>query len=194
MSLTTSVPVSNFLKSTGLADLKTNLGSAASTGISNPEYNVNQNLTILSFGGYSHDVYNITEITSSQFSSSSATDLSIGNAVTTIGSNAFSYCTAITGSLIIPDSVTSIGSSAFQGCTGFNGTLNIGKSINLIDTFAFNNCSNLTGVNIFALTAPTIGSSAFYGMTAVSPTEIHVPTAATGYATGYDGLTVVYDL
>ena len=34
-----------------------------------------------------------------------------------IGSNAFGYCSGLTGSLVIPNSVTSVGNGAFQGCS-----------------------------------------------------------------------------
>ena len=43
--------------------------------------------------------------------------LEIGTSCTSIGSNAFSYCSGLTGSLVIPNSVTTIGGSAFQFCT-----------------------------------------------------------------------------
>jgi len=44
--------------------------------------------------------------------------LVIGTSCTSIGNNAFGFCSGLTGSLVIPDSVTSIGSGAFRSCTG----------------------------------------------------------------------------
>ena len=48
--------------------------------------------------------------------------LVIGTSCTSIGSNAFHYCSALTGDLVIPDSVTSIGSMLLDcfGLTGFS--------------------------------------------------------------------------
>ena len=45
--------------------------------------------------------------------------MTIGNSVTSIGNEAFSHCSALTGELTIPNSVTSIGSQAFASCSGF---------------------------------------------------------------------------
>ena len=46
--------------------------------------------------------------------------------VTALAANAFSGCTALTGTLAIPATVTSIGWSAFSGCTGLVGVSSFG--------------------------------------------------------------------
>ena len=120
--------------------------------------------------------------------------LQIGSSCTSIGSNAFYYCSNLTGSLTIGNSVTSIGSRAFYQCENLTGSLVIPDSVTGIGNNAFNGCSAITSVSILATPAPTISSDAFLNMTSVSPAEIHVPVGATGYAASYDGLTVVYDL
>ena len=60
--------------------------------------------------------------------------------VTVIGSNAFSECYGLTGSLAIPNSVTTIGSEAFYGCYGFTGSLTLGDAVQSIGNYAFSNC------------------------------------------------------
>jgi len=69
--------------------------------------------------------------------------LEIGTSCTSIGSNAFYYCTNLTGDLVIPDSVTTIeGGSyagAFLGCQGFT-SLTIGNSVTSIGDYAFYLC------------------------------------------------------
>ena len=50
------------------------------------------------------------------FAPGGLTEYTILGSVTTIGDNAFSYCTSLT-SVTIPDSVTSIGGWAFDGCS-----------------------------------------------------------------------------
>ena len=85
----------------------------------------------------------------------------IGNAVTTIGSHAFSYCTSLT-SITIPDGVTTIGEGAFSFCTGLT-AVTIPDSVTTIGTYAFAGCTSLTTVtfgNNSQLT--TIGDGAFY--------------------------------
>ena len=72
-----------------------------------------------------------------QFENTSITQLSLGNSVTSIGSEAFRYCSGFTGSLTIPNTVTSIGSYAFYQCSNFTGSLTIPNSVTSIGSFAF---------------------------------------------------------
>lgn len=101
--------------------------------------------------------------------------------ITSIGSNAFTYCGLI-DNLIIPNSVSVIGESAFAGCG--NNSINIPDAITIIGDYAFLNCrgignlklpssiisigkgafweSNLTSVT-FPNTTFKLGERAFYG-------------------------------
>ena len=72
----------------------------------------------------------------------------IPSSVTSIGSSAFSYCTALTG-VTIPSSVTSIGSSAFNYCTALTG-VTIPSSVTSIGTYAFYNCTVLASITVDA--------------------------------------------
>ena len=123
----------------------------------------------------------------------------------TIGSSAFSGCTALT-EITVPDSVTSIGSSAFYNCSGltsitlpfvgatkdatsytnfayiFDGYIPSSlKTVvitggNSIASSAFNNCSGLTSITITA-SVTSIGSKAFYNCRGL--TSITIPASVT---------------
>ena len=68
----------------------------------------------------------------------------IPNNVTSIGDNAFAYCSGLT-SITIPNSVTSIGSNAFSGCSGLT-SITIPNSVTRIGDYAFSGCSGLTSI------------------------------------------------
>ncbi len=72
--------------------------------------------------------------------------LEIGDSVTSIGRNAFSYCYSL-ASITIPDSVTNIDSNAFQACTALT-SITIPDSVTSIGSSAFQNCSILTSITI----------------------------------------------
>ena len=58
--------------------------------------------------------------------------------VTSIGDDAFCYCSVLT-SVTIPNSVTSIGSSAFESCSGLT-SITIPNSVTSIGSSAFYRC------------------------------------------------------
>ena len=70
--------------------------------------------------------------------------MTIGNSVTTIGEDAFSYCTSLT-TVTIGNSVTTIGDWAFSGCSSLT-TVTIPDSVTSIGNSAFYGCGSLTDV------------------------------------------------
>ena len=82
----------------------------------------------------------------------------VGDAVTTIGNDAFSDCKALT-TVTIGNSVTTIGDSAFYRCESL-ATVTIGDSVTTIGDNAFSYCKALTTVTIGDSVA-TIGDYAF---------------------------------
>ncbi len=76
--------------------------------------------------------------------SSQIKEVYIEDGVTSIGYEAFWYCTSLK-SITIPDSVTSIGDYAFYGCTALE-SITIPESVISIGEYAFDSCNALTDV------------------------------------------------
>ena len=135
------------------------------------------------------------------YNCSSITELTIGNAVTTIGWSAFENCSGITGTLTIPSSVKTIeswafancsnvntvnfnathcttmgsASTVFDGCTAFT-TLNIGNNVTNLPDDAFYKCSSIKSITSFPTVPPTVY---FYTFSYVSKSiPVYVPCAS----------------
>ena len=94
--------------------------------------------------------------------------------VTSIGNEAFSWCSGLT-SVTIPCSVTSIGGSAFWGCRGLT-SVTIPDGVTSIGERAFYECSGLTSV-IIPGSVTSIGEWAFGGCSGL--TSVTLPNSVT---------------
>ena len=100
----------------------------------------------------------IIDGTLNSFAPAGLTEYAISDSVTTIGDNAFQFCSSLT-SITIPDSVTTISEEAFSNCDSLP-SVTIGDSVITIGNYAFCGCSSLTSITI-PDNVTTIGDAAF---------------------------------
>lgn len=100
----------------------------------------------------------VTSISSNAFNNCSAlTSITIPDNVKSLGDNAFSGCSLV--SITLPESITSIGTSAFASCKSLK-SITIPDMVTSIENATFNNCPSL--INIVLPSSITyIGSRAF---------------------------------
>ena len=107
-----------------------------------------------------------TSIGSNAFARCDAlTSVTIPEGVTSIGRGAFYACYGLTG-VTIPESVTRIGRSAFNGCYGLT-SVTIPKNVTAIGEYAFGSCGTLTEIR-FEGSAPSFGELCFSVVTATA--------------------------
>ncbi len=82
----------------------------------------------------------------------------LSDGVTSIGTNAFNYCTNLT-SVELANTITSIGNTAFFNCYRIT-DLNIPNSVTSIGSYTFRSCGGLSNINI-PNSVTNIGNGAF---------------------------------
>jgi hypothetical protein len=85
------------------------------------------------------------------------TNITIPDSVTSIGANAFAWCTSLS-SATLGNGLTNIGAGAFDGCALRN--ITIPSSVTRLEDYAFGGCWVMTGA-YFQGNAPSLGSSVF---------------------------------
>ena len=141
---------------------------------------VSDSIIIPSQVTYNGTNYSVTSIGNEAFSwCSSLTNITIPNSVTSIDVDAFRKCSSLT-SITIPNSVTSIGCGAFSGCSSLT-SITIPDSITSINDTTFCNCSSLTSITI-PNSVTSIGYDAFFGCSSL--TSIEIPNSVTSIGCG----------
>lgn len=106
------------------------------------------------------------------------TSITIPSSVTEIGDWAFSECQNLT-SITIPNSVTAIGDGAFSYCSSLT-SITMPSGITTIDISIFRSCTNLTSITIPS-SVTLIGTNAFYDCGSLA--SIIIPSSVTTIGT-----------
>lgn len=121
---------------------------------------------------------------------SNLTSITIPSGLTSIGEMAFFYCSALT-SVTIPNSVISIGNFAFGSCTGLK-SITIPSSVTSIENNVFQDCTGLTNITVDS-SNPSFCSESGVLFNKDKTTLIYCPRGKTGSYTIPDGVTVIKD-
>ena len=132
-------------------------------------------LTISGTGAMYNYNYNVTDNKAPWFRyRENFLTVKIESGVTTIGDDAFSYCSSLT-SVTIPNRVTTIGDDAFYYCSSLK-SVEIPNSVTTIGNYAFGHSSNLSSV-IIPNNVTTIGNGAFNSCSSL--TSVTIPDSVT---------------
>ncbi len=147
------------------------VGSSYYSGYSTPS----GSLSVPAMVTHGGNTYTVVSIGNNAFSGCTAlTGLTLPTSVTSIGSSACSQCTGLL-SVSIPTTVTAIGDNAFMGCNHL-ASIVLPDAVTMIGVGTFQGCSSLTSVTLGA-SVMTIGNVAFEGCSSL--TALHIPDAVT---------------
>lgn len=118
------------------------------------------NKTVTKWGDTYYNSNAANTIPRQAFFSKNLINFSFPEKVTRIEDAAFSFCTLLSGALIIPDDVTEIGASAFEQCSNLT-SLVLPINLKEIGNKAFYQCHGLSGTLNIPETVTTIGERAF---------------------------------
>jgi len=131
-----------------------------------------------------------TQIGTDAFNGSGITSVTIPDTVTSIGNQAFKWCSKLT-SITLPTSLTTIGQGVFYNCTGLT-SITLPEGITTIGWQAFRGCTGLTSITLPDSLTNT-GQEAFRGCTGL--TSITIPSRVTSIGvmafSGCTGLTSI---
>ena len=152
-SATRTIDTKNALGLAMMTDLETKQDKLSDSQISAIDSVVNERQTAVKFDNNEIRYYDVAgELTQAirerweTDTGSTVKEVKIGNAVTSIGVEAFAYCDSLT-SVTIPDSVTSIGSSAFEICSNLT-RMTIPNSVASVGSYVFSGCFNLANITV----------------------------------------------
>ncbi len=130
------------------------LADAFDANIVSNTYDKEENIGVISFDSPITNINSIVYLADEETTIDgydNITSIIIPNSVTSIGEDAFYYCTSLT-SVTIPDSVTEIGDAAFCDCKSLT-SITIPDSVTKIGGAAFLGCISLEGVYISDIAA-----------------------------------------
>ena len=129
----------------------------------------------------------VTSIGIDAFEETALTSVTIPNSVTSIGGDAFYYCTSLT-SVTIPNSATSIGGYAFYNCTSLT-NVTIPNSVTSIGGDAFYYCTSLTSVYFTGnAPSPSNDSTVFSDYPSGDLATVYYLPGTTDWRAMFDGL------
>ena len=141
-------------------------------------YNITSSTTVeVTYQGSYGSEY--TEYTGSITIPATVTYEGVNYSVTSIGDEAFSYCSSLTA-ITITEGLTSIGEYAFYDCSSLT-AITITEGVTIIGSYAFYGCSSLTTITIPA-SVTGIGYGAFNGHSGLL--AITIPEGVTNFGLG----------
>lgn len=103
---------------------------------------------------------NVVTFGNEVFRNSGVSDVTLGNGISSIGSNTFNYCANLT-TVTLGNGITSIGEQAFMWCENLT-SINIPATLTSLAKNAFAYCENLTSIELPS-TLTSIAEQAFIG-------------------------------